>query len=310
MRSEGTAGGGQAPHSTNIHRSDGTERLEEAEAMAAIKDSSRFAEMLAVAENPQSSAGDLDRLVHSLLTLRFHIDRTIVDRTQQLAVALANNPSTPKETLAEYAGAWPGHVVKHPQYPEWLWKLAAETETFSARGAAADSPHVANHEDVLAQLAGDWDPWVRIRLVSNPHTPPHILEQMAADNEDTVVEHVAANPNTPAALERLALRLESAVRRNIVNNPSSPAAAVIVAHMWGTREAGLLADEESELRRSWGEEELRLAADLCRSGWDGTMSELYNVTTHGPRRSPAQPKRDGGLAERGGEPPRRVTATP
>ena len=52
--------------------------------------------------------------------------------------------------------------------------------------------------DILTQLAGDKDVYVRWGVAANPNTPPDTLVQLAGDKNTDVRWGVAENPNTPA----------------------------------------------------------------------------------------------------------------
>jgi hypothetical protein len=64
---------------------------------------------------------------------------------------------------------------------------------------------------------------IRMRLASNPQSPPAVLSYLAKMASATLLERIAENPRTPAQLlEELATNPLSNVRAAVADNPSTP----------------------------------------------------------------------------------------
>lgn len=107
--------------------------------------------------------------------------------------------------------------------PELIAKLTAfcESEIGSARPVRCYSilfglaGHPAAPADLLARLAGNPEPSIRIVVARNPHTPEASAELLAGDPEPSVRHWVSTHPGlSHETLERLAADRDDGVRRN------------------------------------------------------------------------------------------------
>lgn len=120
--------------------------------------------------------------------------------------ALAENPGTPAETLADVArlnaARPPGEradlgeaLAKHPDAPAPLLADLARSEDRTARLAVAANRRTA--AAVLESLAGDEDWDVREAVASRADVGPETLTRLGKDSEYSVREAARANPSYP-----------------------------------------------------------------------------------------------------------------
>jgi DNA-directed RNA polymerase subunit RPC12/RpoP/uncharacterized protein YbdZ (MbtH family) len=120
--------------------------------------------------------------------------------------ALAENSSTPAETLAEVArlneARSPGEradldeaLAKHPDAPAPLLAEIARSEDRSARQAVA--MHRRTPVSALESLAADpeWD--VRMEVAKRPELSPETLKRLGRDEDHTVQHAARENPSYP-----------------------------------------------------------------------------------------------------------------
>ena len=103
--------------------------------------------------------------------------------------------------------------------PDLMAQVAAMSTV--ERRVTAENPNTP--VDILVQLAGDEDEWVRQRVAWNPRTPPQVLAQVVGDEDVDVRQLVAENPNTPAdTLVQLVGDEDWHVREAALENPHLP----------------------------------------------------------------------------------------
>ncbi|MFO1518960.1 MAG: HEAT repeat domain-containing protein [bacterium] len=105
--------------------------------------------------------------------------------------------------------------------PSVLASLARD-KTPGVRMAAAQNR--LSPVESLRILSEDEDVWVRGKVAENSNTPVELLEALAEDSFEGVRKKVAAHSKAPVAvLEKLAQDAESEVRKAVADNPNSPA---------------------------------------------------------------------------------------
>ena len=78
--------------------------------------------------------------------------------------------------------------------------------------------------EIIEELAGDEDSYVRKEVAYNPNTPVDILRKLAEDKDWRARAGVPRNPNTPVdILIKLAEDVYSGVRYEVPRNPNTPA---------------------------------------------------------------------------------------
>lgn len=116
--------------------------------------------------------------------------------------AIAANPSTPPDFLAQMAGNEKVHireiVATNPSTPARAIKQLAEDQNLSVRVAVGRNP--ATPADTLGLLAADSECDVRCAVATNPRTPASALEKLANDWVAWVVDAVLRNPSTPTSV--------------------------------------------------------------------------------------------------------------
>ena len=94
--------------------------------------------------------------------------------------------------------------------------------------------------EIIEELAGDEDSYVRKEVAYNPNTPVDILRKLAEDENSDVRWGAIRNPNTPAdILRELAEDKEWYVRYEVTRNPNTPVEAL----------RKLAMDEDDDVRR-------------------------------------------------------------
>ena len=112
----------------------------------------------------------------------------------------------------------------HCRTPERLVELSKHPR-FYIRMKVASNPGTPPF--LLESLATDTDMMVREAVAANRYTPPETLTSLAKDVRRYVRRNVAANQNTPpAALESLATYHDYYVPRYLAGNPSTPASVL------------------------------------------------------------------------------------
>ena len=152
--------------------------------------------------------------------------------------AVACNPNTPLEVLGDLArrgtnekAMWGGGrlrnrvrqgLAENVNIPvELLAELAGDTDDF-VRAAAASN--VKTPVELLTKLANDDAAEVRRHVARNANTPIDLLTKLARDNYEYVRYDVAGNGNTSVdLLAQLARDAASAVREAVAKNLNAPA---------------------------------------------------------------------------------------
>jgi DNA-directed RNA polymerase subunit RPC12/RpoP len=120
--------------------------------------------------------------------------------------ALAENPATPTEVLAEVArlngervpserGDFDELLAKHPNTPPALLAELARSEDDSARQAVA--AHRATAVAVLESLATDPEWSVREEVAKRPELSPETLKRLGGDEDGSVQNAARENPSYP-----------------------------------------------------------------------------------------------------------------
>ena len=171
------------------------------------------------------------------------------EQDQKILVALAQNPSTPLDTLLVLAQRYPADFLANPVLPVLLLENPNVLHGCSYEAAKAlvelpESPswvlhslalhpeqdlrqHVASNKTtsiaILEALSRDADGGVRRSVATNGNTPLAILEVLARDFDKYVCRGVAENETTSIAiLEALSRDVDKDVRRNVAGNDNVP----------------------------------------------------------------------------------------
>ena len=89
-----------------------------------------------------------------------------------------------------------------------------------ARSSPVETPAAAEPEEVMSVEEKGRIRWL---LVSNPNTPPPVLDSLVGDGSCLLLERIAGHPRTRAAtLARLAFDLNPEVRSAVAENVNTP----------------------------------------------------------------------------------------
>ena len=89
-----------------------------------------------------------------------------------------------------------------------------------ARSSPAETPATDEHEDAMGEEERSRIRWL---LVSNPNTPPPVLDSLVGDGSLVLLERIAEHPRTRATtLARLAFDLNPEVRCAVAENLNTP----------------------------------------------------------------------------------------
>lgn len=186
----------------NTHvRFEQLDRLLELETMEVVR---------SVASNPSTAPRQLESLL-------VHEDATV-------RVNAARNPSTDWEAIQGCVDRGDIHVisgsVNHPKAPEeHVLRYGAIVRAEDRRRLAGATTTPAQ---LLAALATDDDPEVRLAAAANPATPPDSLEHLYRHAPQAAVrEAIICNPNCPEHLLRGALNVPS-LHPHLASNPALP----------------------------------------------------------------------------------------
>ena len=159
----------------------------------------------------------------------------------QLAVELAQNPSTPAALLESLATAWrpaaAGQVsfdftsehmrvvlhkclAQNPSLPTALFTLFAESKEPGLLKSLASNPNVPL--SLLEELSRASHPWVRVACASHPRLSGSRCRALAEDPALEVRQQIAARGDLTAALAHALWRDEARVY--LASNPQTPAA--------------------------------------------------------------------------------------
>ena len=157
-------------------------------------------------------------------------------------IAIAEDPTTPRDVLAELAVDTPEDVrtkvAGNPSTPAaTLADLAKDESARVCRQAAANpSTPVA----ALVNLSTHYDQFVRAEVVDNPSTPVSALRSLSRDDQPIIRMKVAQNPKVPRdVLEALCHDADESVREDIVlhvaNIPPSVLADMALTETYSLR---------------------------------------------------------------------------
>src|SRR4030095_4919134 len=89
-----------------------------------------------------------------------------------------------------------------------------------ARSSPVETPESGEHEEVMG---AEEKARIRWLLVSNPNTPPPVLDSLVGDGSRVLLERIAEHPRTRAStLARLAFDLNPEVRSAVAGNVNTP----------------------------------------------------------------------------------------
>lgn len=164
-----------------------------------------------IAERPNAPPEVLRTVIQAVadrLSEEFEGDAEAFDLADvdDILEALAENPATPADVLAEAARLNGSRVpneradhderlAKHPNAPAALLATLARSEDASAREAVARHPRTS--VDVLESLAADAEADVRAEVAKRPEVSPETLKGLGGDEEHGVREAARANPSYP-----------------------------------------------------------------------------------------------------------------
>lgn len=198
---------------------------------------------IAIAEDPATPADVLAELA--------------VDTPEEVRTKVAANPSTPVETLVGLAEDESARVccrvAANPSTPHTsLVDLCTHDDQF-VRAEVADNP--SSPASALRSLSRDSQPIIRMKVAQNPSVPPNVLVALCHDDDENVrevvVSHVKSIP--PDVLAEMASYETYSLCCAIARHPSTPIEAL-----------ELLARNDAERVRTLANEALcaRLGHDL------------------------------------------------
>jgi hypothetical protein len=156
-------------------------------------------------------------------TLPERLRELSLDEDPTILAAIAENPSTPLETLLALTQRFPQEFLRNPVLP-WLllehpyFLCEAPKETIRVLLALPHCPPW-----VFMGAAVHPDQWMRNDILNHPKMPLSLLSVFSQDPDSHVRYTVAKHPLlTPAIIETLAYDQNSSVRARIAIHPRTP----------------------------------------------------------------------------------------